>query len=100
MKIFFMESWPFFLGISLPAIAVVIGTVLRRIERKKYGLEEKKEDLVGAVGSAMGATVFRDQLPSSVTGAPPTGHFHKLDFSFDEEAEREYEEKYGKYDVR
>lgn len=49
------------------------------------------------VGSAMGATVYSDNLPFSVVGTKPTSHFMKLVFSYDEEAEQEYEEKYGKY---
>lgn len=99
MKEVLLENWMMIIGISFPFVIFAIGGIMRAYERKKYGEDTKVEekDVLGTIGSVMGATVYRDNLPSSVVGAKPTGHVMKLDFSYDEEAEKEYEEKYGKY---
>ena len=75
-------------------IALLVGVVQRCRERKHFGRKEEKDSL-GTVGKVMGNAVFRE-LPTDITGMPPSGHFQKPDFSCDEEAEKAYSEKYEK----
>lgn len=74
---------------------LIVGGIQRRRENKLLGKQNKNEDVLGTLGKAMGASVFRG-FPTDITGMPPSGHFQKPDFSFDEEAEEEYVEKYEK----
>lgn len=94
MKQFLADNWLTMLIAVIIILAFIIGGIQRHKERKLYGREEDDREPLGTVGAAMGASVFRE-LPPSITGAPPTGHFQKPDFGFDEQEEMEYEEKYG-----
>lgn len=94
MKQLLADNWLTMLLAAIVVIAFIIGGIQRHKERSLYGRGEDDRGPLDTVGAAMGATVFRE-LPPSLTGAPPTGHFQKPDFGFDEQEEREYEEKYG-----
>lgn len=75
------------------AIAVIVGAVQRAKERKYFGVKKPDEDVLGTVGKVMGNAVFRG-MPTDITGMPPSGHFQKPDFSYDEEEETAYSERY------
>lgn len=94
MKQFLADNWLSLLIGMILILAFIIGGIQRHKERKLYGRKEDDKDPLGTVGAAMGATVFRE-LPPSITGVPPSGHFQQPDFGFDEQSEMEYEEKYG-----
>lgn len=73
-------------------IVVIIGCVQRAKERKYTG-KKNDVDMLGTVGKVIGNSVFRG-LPTDITGMPPSGHFQKPDFSYDEKEEQEYSKKY------
>ena len=89
MKEFLLDNWGALIIPLIIIVAFVVGGIQRYRERKLYGIKPKESDPLGTVGKAMGAYVFRG-LPTDITGMPPSGHFQKLDFSYDEEEEEHY----------
>lgn len=84
MKGFFADNW-FALMISALMMVAVIISFVRLASRKRSDSEDG--DVIGLIGRLAGGTFFHE-LPFDVTGAPPSGHFQKPDFSYDEEEER------------
>lgn len=59
--------------------------------------QQPSANTLGLLGKVLGALVFRG-LPRNIVGDPPTGHFQKPDFSYDEgeeetAADGEHQEK-------
>lgn len=84
MKGFLADNWFSLLICALMMVAVVT-SFARLALRKRSGSED--EDVVGLIGRLTGSMFYRG-LPFDVTGAPPSGHFQKPDFSYDEEEEK------------
>lgn len=83
MKGFLADNWCELLLPALMFVTAVI-SVVRLVIRKRSG--SKDADVAGLIGRLAGGMFFRG-LPFDVTGAPPSGHFQKPDFSYDEEEE-------------
>lgn len=70
-------------GLLIPALVLIvcIVSIIRKIKKRKP--HQPAPDNIGLLGKIMGALVFRD-LPRSIVGDSPTGHFQKPDFSYDD----------------
>lgn len=82
---FLMDNWGALLIPGVVVIVMVI-SIIRIIINSKSN--KMAPDLFGLLGKIFGASVFRG-LPNSITGAPPTGHYQKPNFSYDEEKEKD-----------
>lgn len=77
---FLIDNWG---GLLIPTLALMIFiiSIIKRIKEKKE--QQSFPNIIGLLGKILGALVFRD-LPHTIVGNPPTGHFQKPDFSYDD----------------